>query len=290
MREEDWETIIALYQYQNLTKAAASLYMSQPTMTKQLARIEQDLGTVIVHRDNKGISFTPEGEYLVQQARAISDLLHETRVGLLKMRRGLSGTLSIGTASSYARNQLSLLLQSYTEVNPKAHFKVKVMVSRDVLKAVQDGTIHVGFVNGDREHNEKKVLCSCGTAYAVAATPFEKEDLLHMDMIMHNRDEYTRSILANWWNQNFDQPMPIGIVVQDIDTCINWIKSGLGFGMIFSNCLSETEKFYRYPLIDADGTPVRRNTWAVCRRDWEDYPLIADFIGFIEARSPQWSD
>lgn len=290
MRDEDWKTIIALHQYQNLTKAAASLYLTQPTMTKQLARIEQELGTSIVRRSNKGISFTPEGEFLVQQAHKINEIMLETRRGLWQMQGGLSGTLNIGTSSSFARSQLPRLLQDYSAQNAQTKFKVTVMLSSEALEAVQNEKIHVAFVNGDRKHHEKQVLCSCGAAYAIASRPIGKEDLLTMDMIMHNRDSYSRNMLESWWKQNFDQPMPIGIVVQDIDTSLKWVKDGLGYGVMFSNCLNEDEQFYRYPLLEPDGTPMRRNTWAICKKDWADYPLVANFMQFIEDRGVRTVD
>ena len=191
MREEDWKTIIALYECQNLTKAAHSMYVSQPTLTKQLHRIENELGVTVVKRSNKGVTFTPEGEYLAHQARKIMAAVQETKKNIWRMRDGLCGTLKIGTSSSFARSQLPKLLSAYSAINEQVKFKVTVMLSTDVLEAVRSEAIHVGFVNGDRNHHEKQVLCSYGAAYAIANHPIEKNDLLSMDMIMHNRDSYS---------------------------------------------------------------------------------------------------
>ena len=85
MREEDLITIIALHDNQNITKAAESLYMSQPTLTKQLRRIENELGVQLVVRSNRGISFTPQGEYFAERARAIVGELADMRRELLAL-------------------------------------------------------------------------------------------------------------------------------------------------------------------------------------------------------------
>jgi len=82
MRDEDWRTIIILHECQNLTKAAAAMYLSQPTLTKQVHRIEAELGVAIVNRSNRGISFTKEGEYLAAQARSILKLIDDTKANL----------------------------------------------------------------------------------------------------------------------------------------------------------------------------------------------------------------
>jgi DNA-binding transcriptional LysR family regulator len=290
MRDEDWKTIITLHECQNLTKAARAMYVSQPTLTKQLHRIENELGVSVVKRSNKGVSFTPEGEYLAHQAGKIMEVVQETKKNIWKMRDGLGGTLKIGTSSSFARSQLPKLLSAYSAKNDQVRFKVTVMLSTEVLEAVRSEGVHVGFVNGDRDHNEKQVLCSCGAAYAIANRPIEKWELPTMDMVMHNRDAYSKELLESWWKNNFDEPMRIGTIVQDIDTSLKWVRDGLGYGVVFSNCLSEDDHFYKLPLLDHDGKPMRRNTWAICKKDYADFPIIENFMNFIEENGPMEAD
>ena len=286
MREEDWKTLITLYECRNLTRAAKEMYLSRPTLTKQLHRIECELGLTVVKRSNKGVTFTPEGEYLVHQARKITELIQETKKNVWKMCGGTGGTLKIGTSSSFARAQLPRLLSAYSAINGQVKFKVTVMRSGEVLEAVRNETVHIAFANGDRKHNEKQVLCSYGYAYAVANRPIEKNDLLGMDMIMHNRDQYSKDIFERWWKNNFSEPMRIGTIVQDIDTSLKWVSDGLGYGVIYSNCFNESDNFFKLPLLDNDGRPIRRNTWAICRRDCAELPLIADFMDYIEKTGP----
>ena len=286
MREEDWKTLITLYECRNLTRAAKEMYLSQPTLTKQLHRIESELGLTVVKRSNKGVTFTPEGEYLVHQARKITELIQETKKNVWKMCGGTGGTLKIGTSSSFARAQLPRLLSAYSAINGQVKFKVTVMLSGEVLEAVRNETVQIGFVNGDRKHSEKQVPCSYGYAYAVANRPIEKNDLLGMDMIMHNRDQYSKDIFERWWKNNFSEPMRIGTIVQDIDTSLKWVSDGLGYGVIYSNCFNESDNFFKLPLLDNDGRPIRRNTWAICRRDCAELPLIADFMDYIEKSGP----
>ena len=286
MRDDDWKAILALYRYQNMTRAANALFMGQPTLTKQLYRMEQELGVSIVKRSNKGIVFTPEGEYLVQQAQKMADLMAETRSELLRMQGGISGTLKIGSSSSFARSQLPRMLQAYSEINPHTNFKVTVMISTEVLEAVRNDMLHVGFVNGDRDHNEMQVLCSRGTLYAIASRPFALAEMPEMNLIMHNRDAFSRNIIEMWWKSHFSQPMQVGVTVQDIDTSLQWIKSGLGYGFVFGNVLNEGEHLFRYPLLDSAGKPIYRNTWAIYRRDYSAFPLVKNFISYLENRGP----
>ena len=58
MEERDWQIIKTLYEQKNITKTARVLYMSQPTLTARIKQIEESLGTKLLYRGNKGITFT----------------------------------------------------------------------------------------------------------------------------------------------------------------------------------------------------------------------------------------
>lgn len=59
MRMSDWNLIQTLYECRSLTKAAGLLYLTQPTLTKRLQAIEEELGVTVAVRGKRGISFTP---------------------------------------------------------------------------------------------------------------------------------------------------------------------------------------------------------------------------------------
>ena len=77
MKTSDWALIQTLYECRNITRAAAQLYISQPTLTKRLRAIEEELGVVIALRGKRGVTFTPEGEYLAVKATQFLSLMDE---------------------------------------------------------------------------------------------------------------------------------------------------------------------------------------------------------------------
>ena len=66
MEERDWQIIKTLYEQKNITKTARVLYMSQPTLTARIKQIEESLGTKLLYRGNKGITFTETGLYTLK--------------------------------------------------------------------------------------------------------------------------------------------------------------------------------------------------------------------------------
>ena len=82
MTDLDWRILVTLYQRKNVTETASLLFMTQPTLTKRLQKIENELGIIVALRNKKGVFFTPEGEYAASQAMKIAEILKETKKGI----------------------------------------------------------------------------------------------------------------------------------------------------------------------------------------------------------------
>lgn len=103
MRDSDWEIIDELRRNPNVSRAAAALYMTQPTLTKRLQHIEGELGVRIADRTSKGLVFTPEGVFLAERAAEHAAFMERTRRGLAELRRASSKEVALG--SSYTFNK-----------------------------------------------------------------------------------------------------------------------------------------------------------------------------------------
>jgi DNA-binding transcriptional LysR family regulator len=57
------EAFLTVGRYLNMSRAAESLYISQPTLSKALQRFESGIGFTVFNRNNQGVSLTPQGEY-----------------------------------------------------------------------------------------------------------------------------------------------------------------------------------------------------------------------------------
>lgn len=77
MDERDWQIIKTLYEQKNITKTAKLLYITQPALSSRIKQIEEDLGVTLLHRSNKGITFTAKGKYAVTVAeRVLKNMSH----------------------------------------------------------------------------------------------------------------------------------------------------------------------------------------------------------------------
>jgi DNA-binding transcriptional LysR family regulator len=284
MHDSDWKLLLTLSETMSINQAAKKLFVSQPALSKNIERIEREAGSPVILRTNRGIRFTDTGIYMVEQAKKICALIDETSAHLKEMETGRE-FLSIGTAPSYARYSLPHLLLNYNETR-KEHplrFQVSVMNSSDVLNEVEKGNLQVGFVNGERNWRYK-VLVAIGYGYIVSKKPIRLEDLPSLPLISHYTDAASLRRINNWWRENFQTPFRITYTVADFATCFKWVQDGLGYGILYNPSQENADNFYRIPMVNRDGSPLTRTTWAVYHPDQISNCYVSDFIRYAHRK------
>ncbi len=279
MKTSDWALIQTLYECRNITRAAAQLYISQPTLTKRLRAIEEDLGVVIALRGKRGVTFTPEGEYLAVKATQFLSLMDEVNRHLTELKEEPSGTLCIGASNSMARFSLPGLLQYYQESHPGISFEITTSLSSQLCKRVERRELDLAFAFGDIPFKGVKYRFASEQAYLASVKPLDMSRLSSYPYITYFKDKYTQQLIENWWAEYYLTPFPRGLVVQHGDICREMILKGLGYSFFFVRGYMADHPQYVYPLHYKDGTPLLRNTWLLCPDQPENLrPEVQSFI------------
>lgn len=124
MDERDWLILKILYEKKNITKAAQSLYISQPSLTKRIQQIEKKFEVAIIKRGVKGVHFTPQGEYLVKCADEMLSRRCEMKETVQNMSHKVGGTLRLAVSNYITRHKLPGLLKLFREQFPKVNYQV----------------------------------------------------------------------------------------------------------------------------------------------------------------------
>lgn len=140
---------LAVAQKRNITKAAQELLISQPTLSKQLADLEDELGVQLFIRGHRQITLTDEGEYLQTRAREITQLAEQTALNI-KGQEVISGTISIGSGESIAMERIMRVLSEII----KDYSDVKVCLisgnADEIETALQHGSIDFAVLMANR--------------------------------------------------------------------------------------------------------------------------------------------
>lgn len=92
---------------ENITKAAELLHVTQPTLSRQLMQLEQELGTKLFRRGQHSITLTDDGMLLKRRAQELVDLADKTEREFVKAEGVLTGELSIGSGETLSMYTLS---------------------------------------------------------------------------------------------------------------------------------------------------------------------------------------
>lgn len=282
MEEKDWRLLIALYEHQNITKTAETLYVSQPALTYRINQLEKEFGIKIMHRGRRGTEFTPQGEFLVGYAKNMVKELHKAKETLLSMNEKITGTLRIGTARNFARYNLPTILKKFHSIYPDVDFKVTSNRSSELVNPVYKQEVHIGFIRGDYDWSGEKYLITEETICIVSKNDFPLEELPHLRRIVYNTDLSLETTIDNWWKETFSQPPTISMQVDNMETCKEMVLNGLGYAIMPSIVLGETDDFFSYRLTSKHGEPIMRRSWMIYQKDSLKIPLVNAFVAFIK--------
>ena len=138
---------------QNMTRAAEMLHIAQPALSQQIMLLEEELGVKLLNRTARGMLATEEGELLYQHARAILRQVDNTRALISRKQGVVSGTVSIGMASSTAKMLALHLIQRVRERHPAIVLEIVDVPSADLTKLVLQGRVDFSLSPDQRPLN-----------------------------------------------------------------------------------------------------------------------------------------
>jgi len=152
------EYIVAVDTYRHFATAAAHCFVTQPTLSMQVQKLEEELGVKIFDRSKQPVLPTEAGRELIDQARKIlaeKEVIQE----IVQAKKGLlKGELRIGIIPTLAPYLLPLFVQGFTAKYPQIKLVVSEMTTENLVARLREGRIDVGILvtplqeNGIREH------------------------------------------------------------------------------------------------------------------------------------------
>jgi len=130
----------------NLTRAAKILHVTQPTLSRQLMDLEEELGTVLVIRNKRGLILTEDGMLFKQQAAQIIEMADRTEQLFVGKSSTISGVVSIGATEAIGSRLLAKIIKQFSEKYPLIRFQLYNETADDVSERIDSGLIDVGLL------------------------------------------------------------------------------------------------------------------------------------------------
>ena len=136
---------LAVAREENITKAAALLHLTQPTLSRQLMGLEEELGVQLFHRSRYHIILTDEGMLLRRRAQELVDLADKTAREFQKDPE-LRGEIAIGSGDLEAMTTLAEHLVSFQTLHPQVTFQIYSGNADNTKERIEGGMLDVGLL------------------------------------------------------------------------------------------------------------------------------------------------
>lgn len=195
---------LAVAREENITRAAESLHIAQPSLSKQILNLEQELGKQLLIRGKRKVTLTEEGLLLRKRAEDIVSLVEKTEHEISSDFANISGEVSIGGTASQTLLQTAALIR---QQHPDVTFQFYSGDATDIIERLDHGNLDFAVLLQPidttkydfiplPERSAWGVLMRSDSAFADRTT-IHKEDLLQMPLILHRRIGLQQNI-ADW--------------------------------------------------------------------------------------------
>ena len=199
---------------QSFTKAAEQLHITQPTLSRQLAAFEKELGITLFLRNGKKISLTDEGILLKRRALEILNLEEKTLEKLKGKEDVVEGRITIGCGEFAAVEILAKICKVYKEKYPLVQIVLHTATADTVYEMMNKGLVDIAlFLEPVDTEDLDYIRIMDSDHWCVGMRPddplahkefIEKEDLIGKPLILPERMS-VQSELANWFGKDFSK-------------------------------------------------------------------------------------
>lgn len=140
------EYIIAVDTHRHFANAAAACFVTQPTLSMQIQKLEEELGVKIFDRSKQPVLPTEAGSTIIEQARKVI-AERNMLIEMIDAKKGIvNGELRVGIIPTLAPYLLPLFIQSFTKKFPHVRLHVTELTTEYIISRLRDGRIDVGIL------------------------------------------------------------------------------------------------------------------------------------------------
>ena len=148
MADRRLQVFFAVAKQGSFTRAAESLFMTQPAVTFQIKQLEEEFNCRLFERQHQKIALTPAGELVLEYASKILALSDEMQGRLGELTGEMGGSLAIGASTTLGEGLLEDILGDFNAQHPQVRLQLVVGNTQDIARRTVEGLVDVAFVEG----------------------------------------------------------------------------------------------------------------------------------------------
>ncbi|MBQ0001501.1 MAG: LysR family transcriptional regulator, partial [Clostridiales bacterium] len=238
---------------QSFTKAAGQLHITQPTLSRQLAMLEEELGTLLFERNGHGVTLTEDGQLLKRRAMEMVELEDKIKDDFKSDSEIVEGSVVIGCGEFNAVETLAEVCKRYKDKYPKVQIRLHTATADVVHEMMDKGLVDIGLfleptdtegLDYIRLENTDRWIVSMRPDDPLAEKAYiTKEDLKNKPLIFPERTS-VQSELINWFGEEYKN-MNVSFTSNLGTNAAIFVNSGLGYSV----SIEGAGKYWREDLI-----------------------------------------
>lgn len=232
---------LAVAREENITKAAALLHVTQPTLSRQLMQLEEELGVRLFRRSQYRVVLTDDGMLLRRRAQEIVELADKAERELQHHEEEVTGEVAIGCGETAAMTFLSRHIREFRRLHPQVQFRIYSANADDVKERIEKGLLDMGLLTEPVDIGRYAFLRTPQKDRWGVLLPKEHplarkdgiapKELLGIPLLISGR-ETVRNELAGWFGDAYEG-LEIAASYNLILNAANMVKSGVGAALCF---------------------------------------------------------
>lgn len=230
---------------QNITNAARTLHITQPTLSRQITQLEEEIGAKLFIRGSRPLTLTNEGLLLRRRAEEILELVEKTEEEVSAQEEQVEGTISIGCGELASVRLLSEMIADFHEKYPQVIFHVYTANADQIKRRMDEGLTDIGLLleptETERYEYIRMPVKERWAAVMPSGVPLAKreyvtaKDLADIPVIMPSRQKVHNEV-ANWFGDYYDNLKMTGVSNLSTNAAL-LVRAGIGYALIVEGAL-----------------------------------------------------
>lgn len=230
---------LAVAEHGNFTIAAQKSFVTQPTLSMQVQKLEEELGVKLFNRNTKPISLTEVGAKILSQAKIIVEEAARMK-DIVALEKGIvGGVFRLGMIPTVMPTLLPMFLKTFTKKYPKVDLKIEELTTENITKLLIEGNLDAGIAATPLGHSqiiEKPLYYEPFVGYITEGHPLaninelEIEDLENTSILVLEDGHCFRENIFNLCK--IDNRSHFDIKSGSFETLIHLANEGLGMTLL----------------------------------------------------------
>lgn len=235
--------IIAVDTHRHFARAAESCFVTQPTLSMQIHKLEEELGVTIFDRSRKPLQPTDIGKQILEQARIV--ITEEKRINeIIQQHKGeIAGNFRLAIIPTVASTLLPRFLKCFISQYPKVNLEIEELQTKVILERLKNGLLDAAILATPLSQEgimEKPLYYEPFMAYTPMEHRLFKEkfidnsDLIADDILLLHEGHCFRNSVINLCNSLFNKDNNTGVKLESgsFETLIKLSKQGFGMTLV----------------------------------------------------------